>query len=32
MDSLISRRMVTFLRYGGADRENEDAGNSRDKM
>jgi hypothetical protein len=26
MDGLISRRMVTFLRYGGTDGENEDAG------
>ena len=30
MDDLISRRMVTFLRHGGTDGENEDA--SRDKM
>jgi hypothetical protein len=26
MDGLISRRIVTFLRYGGTDGENEDAG------
>ncbi len=27
MDGLILRRMVTFLRYGGTDSEDEDAGN-----
>ena len=26
MDGLILRRMVTFLRYGGTDGEDEDAG------
>jgi len=29
MDGLILRRMVMFLRYGGADGEDEDAGNEK---
>ena len=32
MDGLILRRMVMFLRYGGADGEDEDAGIDRGKM
>ncbi|MGB8605631.1 hypothetical protein [Bradyrhizobium sp.] len=27
MDGLIARRMMTFLRYGGTEGEDEDAGN-----
>ncbi len=27
MDGVISRRMMIFLRYGGTDGEDEDAGN-----
>jgi hypothetical protein len=29
MDGLILRRMVMFLRYGGTDGEDEDAGNEK---
>ena len=31
MDGLILRRMVTFLRYGGTDGEDEDPGNEKGK-